>query len=327
MNAVLVHLASGIGNIVLATPLLIALARRGLEVDVLVDGDYAQTADLLMGWSAVRAVFNGSLLLRPAGLYDVVVPGIPPFYWQRYARHYAKCGSCVARPPDDLFYRDEQAYYLAFANALGCDTGGQHYYFLPIPPDRVHGIASTTLVLAPGCKTGEMAAKRWPHFAELAEQFEDVVVVGTQDDLYCWDGKSMKFPTHVRCLVGELTLRQTAEVLAAAGAVVANDSGLGHIAGAVGVPTVMIFGPTPDRTLGTLPPNVRVLRSGLPCEPCWFRSRFRACQSRIDCLSKISVEMVLNEMSDIVLQRGQTALSRYLGVGPQGLKVGAGQRG
>lgn len=46
------------------------------------------------------------------------------------------------------------------------------------------------------------------------------------------------FPPHVRSLVGRLTLRQTAAALACAGAVIANDSGLGHIAAAVGVPAL-----------------------------------------------------------------------------------------
>jgi heptosyltransferase-1 len=60
-------------------------------------------------------------------------------------------------------------------------------------------------------------------------------------------------------------LRETAAVIAAAGTVVANDSGLGHVAAAVGVPTILLFGPTPNAVFGGFPPNVTVLRSGLPC--------------------------------------------------------------
>lgn len=81
-------------------------------------------------------------------------------------------------------------------------------------------------------------------------------------------------------------------MLAAAGVVVANDSGLAHVAAAVGTPTVMIFGPTPHVTLGRFAPNVEVLRAGLPCEPCWFGARFNACDARLTCLSDITVERV-----------------------------------
>jgi heptosyltransferase-2 len=104
----------------------------------------------------------------------------------------------------------------------------------------------------------------------------------------------------VRSLVGRLSLRKTAEVLAAGGVVVANDSGLGHIAAAVGVNTILVFGPTPDRTLGKLSGNTIVLRSGLPCEPCWFGRRFAACSGQITCLRQLSavrVAAVLRQIS------------------------------
>jgi ADP-heptose:LPS heptosyltransferase len=133
------------------------------------------------------------------------------------------------------------------------------------------------------------------------------VVIGIPDDLYNFGGSAMRFPAHVRSLVGQLSLRETAGVLAAAGAVVANDSGLGHIAGAVGTPTILLFGPTPDATLGRLPPNVRVLRAGLACEPCWFGHRYGPCAGRIACLPLIQpatvaavVAQTQNQVSAIV---------------------------
>jgi ADP-heptose:LPS heptosyltransferase len=291
--AVLVHLASGIGNIILATPLLLALSRQGYVIDLLVDGDYAEVADLFLGWSALRAVYNGRVGERPSLQYDILIPLIPPFYWSRYSRYYRGLRNCVARPPDALFYRNEQAYYLEFARLLGCEISAPLHYFLPATPDGEHGVTQATLVLAPGCKTGEMASKRWPHFPCLAEMFGDVVLVGTPDDLRQFDGTVMSFPGHVRSLVGSVSLRETANVLAAAGTVVANDSGLGHVAGAVGAPTVLLFGPTPHATLGPFPPNVKVLRAGLQCEPCWFSERFAACASRIDCLDRLTVDVVV----------------------------------
>jgi ADP-heptose:LPS heptosyltransferase len=289
---VLVHLSAGIGNVVLATPLLLTLFQYGLTIDVLVDGDYPDTAELLLDWSALRAVFGGSRGRPDGRSYEVVIPAIPPFYWSRYARAYRGMKNIVPRPPDRAFYRDEQDYYLGFARTLGCTIDPPPYCFLPIAPDLSFGVSATTLVLAPGCKTGEMAAKRWPHFPALAESFADVVLVGTQDDLHHGDGHPMRFPRHVRSLVGQLSLRKTAEVLAAGGVVVANDSGIGHIAAAVGVQTILVFGPTPDRTLGRLPGNAIVLRNGLPCEPCWFGARFVACGRRITCLGQLSAPRV-----------------------------------
>jgi IrrE N-terminal-like domain len=69
-----------------------------------------------------------------------------------------------------------------------------------------------------GIGTGVMAAKRWPYFSKLAEQFNDVLV-GIEDDLRQFNGEPMRFPAHVRSLVGPLSLRETASMMAAAGAV------------------------------------------------------------------------------------------------------------
>jgi ADP-heptose:LPS heptosyltransferase len=172
------------------------------------------------------------------------------------------------------------------------------YYFLPVSSEDADGNRGT-IVLAPGCKPEAMAAKRWPFFPELAARFEDVVVVGTDDDLLRFDGSPMEFPKHVRSFVGSLTLRETAAVIARAGAVVANDSGLGHVAGALGVPTILLFGPTPDRTLGHLPLNVTVMRTDLECEPCWFGRRFHACNARVDCLNRLSLDSVVRRVEEV----------------------------
>lgn len=295
----LVHLASGVGNIVLGTPLLAALDQMGVVSDVLLDADYPQTADLLRDWSVVRDIYHGRARTPPREGYDFLIPAIPPFYWPRFARSYHGAARLVPRPPDGLFYQDEQEYYLSFARALGFPATGKPVYRLPISAPAECGAAARTLVLLPGSKTGEMAFKRWPHFPQLAEAFADVAVVGTQDDMRRHDGTPFQFPSHVESFIDRLTLRETAELLAGAGAVVGNDSGLTHIAGAVGSLTFMLFGPTPDKVLGHFPPNVKVLRSGLECEPCWSHARFRACDRRITCLQQLPVEAVEAELRKV----------------------------
>src|SRR5262245_35384838 len=131
----LVHLASGVGNVVLATLLLLALDELGYEVHVCLDADYAQTADLLQPWSVVRAVHGGGLAVMvrtmrsestAAHQWDEIVPAVPPFYWARFARAYdgpfaRACGRArvLPRPTERLFAADGQAFYLSFARRLG----------------------------------------------------------------------------------------------------------------------------------------------------------------------------------------------------------------
>lgn len=292
----LVQLGAGIGNVVLATPLLLALYELGFVTDVLLAADYTQTTELLRPWSVVRDIFLNRAGAPAIDHYDSIVPAIPPFYWSRFGRMISGQRNALPRPPDALFYKNEQNYYFHFARALGYPSENQPSPSLPIAPSETCGVTSGTVVLAPGCKAGMMATKRWPYFPQLAAELTNVVVVGTPDDLRRNGGSAIKFPPHVHSFIGELSLRETAEVMASAGVVVGNDSGLSHIAAAVGTPTIMLFGPTPHESLGPMSPNVKVLRSGLACEPCWFRNRFRACAGKIDCLSALRVETVKREV-------------------------------
>jgi ADP-heptose:LPS heptosyltransferase len=294
---VLVHLTSGIGNVMLATPLLLALGRRFEIIDLRLDADYPGVGELFRQWSGLRTVYDARAGERPVADYDIIVPAMPPYAWPAFAKPYRNHPAVMQRPPDALFYRDEQAYYLDFARRLGCPVEPRPFGFLPALPAQHPEIDVGTLVLAPGCKTGEMTAKRWPHFPRLAEAFDDVAVVGTPDDMRCHDGTMLAFPSHVRSLIGDLSLQELASVLATCGAVVANDSGIGHLAAVVGVATIMIFGPTPHATLGVFPPNVTILRSGLACEPCWFGARFAACNGRIDCLEVLSTSVVVDAVA------------------------------
>ena len=317
----LVHLASGVGNIVLATPLLSALAELGWTTDVCLDADYRETSALLEPWSVLRHVYRWPAEGPPRGTrFDAVILAIPPFYAGRLEPARRAFRDTVSRPPDRLFWQDEQAYYLSFAHALGYPRDRQPSYRLPIGAlageDRA-GLA--TLVIAPGCKTGRMTAKRWPYFAELAARFDDVVVVGTPDDLRQHDGRPIVFGAHVRSFVGHLTLRDTAELMAAAGVVVGNDSGLSHVAAATGTSTVMLFGPTGHACLGRLPSNVTVMRAGLPCEPCWTRAPLAACNGRLSCLASLTVDRVEREIRGLLDGDGQCYDDMPGGVASEGL--------
>jgi ADP-heptose:LPS heptosyltransferase len=279
-----------------------------MTTDLVLDADYRGAADLFRDWAAVRNIYDGAARRLPTlSAYEHALPAVPPFYWSRCAAHYRNAANAVRRPPDAVFYHDEQDYYLAFARALGYAPDARPVFRLPIAASARSDVTPQTVIIAPGCKTGEMAAKRWPHFPELAERFSDIALVGTADDLRTVAATVRAFPGHVRSFVDKLSLRATVELLASAGAAVGNDSGLSHAAAATGAPTVMLFGPTPHLTLGQLPPNVTVLRTGLACEPCWTGARLRACSGRVDCLRQLSVDRVESSIRALLgLERAST---------------------
>ena len=124
-------------------------------------------------------------------------------------------------------------------------------------------------VLAPGAVG---PSKRWPGFgalaARLAEQGFDVWIVGGPDERALATEIARHAP-HTRDLTGT-DLRNAVLALAAAAVAVSNDSGLLHVAAAIGTPAIGIFGPTSPWHWAPLNPLAAVIetKTDVPCRPC-----------------------------------------------------------
>ena len=155
-----------------------------------------------------------------------------------------------------------------------------------------------------GASWGKNAAlKRWPaeSYAQLVDKIiaqtsADIILMGDKNDReLCLEAARL---ARASCLVaaGETTLFQFAALLKHCALAVLNDGGPLHIAVAVGVRTVSIFGPVDERVYGPFPAgNNRVVKKNLPCQPCYRRFRMSAC-SHLSCLNKLSVEDVFAQV-------------------------------
>jgi heptosyltransferase-2 len=139
-------------------------------------------------------------------------------------------------------------------------------------------------VFSPGAEYGP--AKRWPvhHFAELAKQLPlPVVLLGSSKEAHlCAEIAAIANVGRVdHCidLSGRTSLDQALMVIGRAKAMVSNDSGLMHVAAALGVPQVAVFGSSSPLHTPPLSPRATVLwlkqdPSYLPpldCAPCFAR--------------------------------------------------------
>ena len=97
----------------------------------------------------------------------------------------------------------------------------------------------------------------------------------------------------------DMTICQMAAAFKRCDLLVCNDSGPMHIGLAVGTPTVAIFGPTFADRFGPkdLKGN-RVIRSHLPCNPCWHPDKPIRCRER-NCLKSIEVDKVLAAIDEL----------------------------
>lgn len=156
------------------------------------------------------------------------------------------------------------------------------------------------LALCPGAEYGP--AKRWPeaHYAAVAEAMLargwQVWLFGSAGDRASCETIAGLTGGRCRNLAGETALEDTVDLLACAAAVVTNDSGLMHVAAAVGVPLVAVYGSTDPGYTPPLSEKARVVRLGLDCSPCFERE----CPlGHLDCLNKLMPERVLAELDTI----------------------------
>ncbi|MGH8273138.1 MAG: lipopolysaccharide heptosyltransferase II [Gammaproteobacteria bacterium] len=150
----------------------------------------------------------------------------------------------------------------------------------------------SAVALAPGAEYGP--AKRWPieKFAELAATLagegRPVWVLGSVRERPLGQTICKRVPT-VRNLAGETTLVEVVDLLAAAGVAVSNDSGLMHVAAAVGTPLVAIYGSSSPRYTPPASARAEIVYLALPCSPCFAR----VCPlGHTNCLRGIGVDAV-----------------------------------
>jgi heptosyltransferase-2 len=135
------------------------------------------------------------------------------------------------------------------------------------------GLAGDTrkvIALAPGAVG---PSKRWAYYAEaaanLVAQGFSIWITGGPMEREAAAAIAAQDPSYIKDLTGT-DLRQAILALAAADAVLSNDSGLLHVAAAIGTPTVGIFGPTSPWHWAPLNPIAEVIETetDVSCRPC-----------------------------------------------------------
>ena len=167
---------------------------------------------------------------------------------------------------------------------------------------RRRGLAEGPWIgVSPGAAYG--TAKRWlpERFASaarlLAEKLDArIAIFGTSaEEGLCLEIADQAGP-RAHCLAGETNLRQFIELAATCRAYLTNDSGPMHVAAALGLPTVAVFGATDHVATGPSASWAEVVRQPVECSPCMLRE----CPIDHRCMTAVTADEVVEEALKLV---------------------------
>lgn len=170
-----------------------------------------------------------------------------------------------------------------------------------------HAAPGTPLVaLAPG---SIWATKRWPFFPELARRVSGdhrVIVIGSDADAALSREIAAAAGPTIIDATGRLSLLGSAELIRRAALLVTNDSAPQHLASAMGTPTLTVFGPTvPEFGFGPLAPGSAVIgHETLPCRPCHPHGPARCPLGHWRCMRDLGVETVAARANGLLARTG-----------------------
>jgi len=322
-----------LGDVVLTTPLLSALAARHGPVDVVTT---PLAAPLLETHPAVRNVIAYDKRGGDrgwTGLRKLARRLRAEQYERAYLPHRSLRTAALgvlSRIPSRIGFSGKWSFLYTVARpkpALGHESdrllaladeapGAYPPHLRPTAEDErvVAGVlaeirldgAVPFVALAPGSIWG---SKRWPYYPELARHLVDrlpLVVIGAREDAALGveiqraaEGGTGRQPVVNAC--GKLTLRQSAALIGQAALLVTNDSAPLHLATAMGTQIVALFGPTvTEFGFGPLRAgDVTLGLDGLQCRPCSPHGPPRCPLGHHRCMRELTVEAVTRAIEDL----------------------------
>jgi heptosyltransferase-2 len=213
---------------------------------------------------------------------------------------------------NEIKKKHQTDYYLDILRGIGMEEDDRELYLRLNQRDRFQAekilleqhlsLDDKIVGINPGATYGP--AKQWPldRYAHLADKIQAftggrIIIFGGPDDRNLGWNISQKMQHRPIDLSGKTRLGEAMALIERCDLFITNDSGLMHVAAALNVPLIAIFGSTNSITTGPLSQNSRIVQVPLECSPCL---RPECPKGHFDCMDRISVEMVFKVVKEIL---------------------------
>lgn len=172
------------------------------------------------------------------------------------------------------------------------------------------GASDPILAVAPGGGRSwgkDAIFKQWDpdRFAAAAERFSEtrghrIVLLGDAGERELLERTATQLRMKATIIAGEV-MECAAALLLRSELLLCNDGGLLHLANALGVKTVSIFGPVDEKVYGPYHNGVahEVVTQLVPCRPCYKNFHFPPCPFDRRCLNELPVEKVVKALEKV----------------------------
>ncbi|HVF89452.1 MAG TPA: lipopolysaccharide heptosyltransferase II [Blastocatellia bacterium] len=157
------------------------------------------------------------------------------------------------------------------------------------------------VALNPGATNSR--AKQWlaGRFAETADRLAErdgfqTIIVGAEGDREAAEETASSMRTPALMLAGRTSISELKGALACSSLVISNDTGPAHVSSALGIPTVVVFGPTEHFATRPLSDAAVVVRHDVECSPCMYRD----CPIDHRCMTRVEVDDVYLAARDLL---------------------------
>jgi heptosyltransferase-2 len=262
------------------------LLRRGrFDLAVLLQNAFG--AALLARLAGVKTI-AGYPTDRRGALLDLAIPFEPNYKSNHQVRYYLN----IAAELERAMTGETHVEIESARPVLNVTDGHRERARLMLRDSGIAG-AAPILALSPGATNSR--AKRWlvDRFAAAADRFAEqkgfqTIIVGAPGDREVADEVARQMRSRAVVLAGRTSVADLKALLACCSLVVSNDTGTAHVAGALRVPTVVVFGPTEHVSTRPLSDVAAVVRHDVECSPCMLRE----CPIDHRCMTRVGVDDV-----------------------------------